>query len=116
MTIFDQRGQHVTYQYNAAGDINFGTVQNKMEAIGQLENLQAELKRAIDAGVFDDEVATDAEYQLKKAVQQAQKPEPDKNGILGHLTEVKTLIKGVAATGGLTSGLVKAAELVQKFF
>ncbi len=24
MPVFDQRGQKVTYQYNAAGDINFG--------------------------------------------------------------------------------------------
>ncbi len=24
MTIFDQRNQRVNYQYNAAGDINFG--------------------------------------------------------------------------------------------
>ena len=24
MAIFDQRGQRVAYQYNAAGDINFG--------------------------------------------------------------------------------------------
>ena len=26
MAIFDQRGQQVSYQYNAAGDINFGAV------------------------------------------------------------------------------------------
>lgn len=116
MTIFDQRGQHVTYQYNAAGDINFGAVQNKMEVIGQLENLQTELKRAIEAGVFDEEVATDAEYQLKKAVQQAKKHEPDKKGVLDRLKGVKTLIEGVTATGGLVSALVKAAEVVQKFF
>ena len=31
MAIFDQRGQQVTYQYNAAGDINFGAVQNRMD-------------------------------------------------------------------------------------
>ena len=116
MTIFDQRGQHVTYQYNAAGDINFGAVQNKVEVIGQLENLQTELKRAIDAGVFDEDVATDAEYQLKKAVQQAKKPEPDKKTIGDYLNGAKTLIEGVTATGGLVSALVKAAEVVQKIF
>jgi hypothetical protein len=29
MSVFDQRGQHVNYQYNACGDINFGQVQNR---------------------------------------------------------------------------------------
>ena len=116
MTTFDQRGQHVKYQYNAAGDINFGAVQNKMEVIGQLENLRTELKRAIDAGVFAEDAATDAEYQLKKAVQQAKKPEPDKKSTLDYLKGARTLIKGVAATEGLVSALVKAVEAVDKFF
>ena len=52
MTVFDQRGQQVTYQYNAAGDINFGAVQNKADVVGELKNLQAEL-----AGAIRDELA-----------------------------------------------------------
>ena len=55
MPIFDQRHQKVTYQYNAAGDINFGAVQNKMDLVAQLEALQAELNRALEQGVFEDE-------------------------------------------------------------
>jgi hypothetical protein len=117
MTVFDQRGQHVTYQYNAAGDINFGAVQNRMEVVAQLEKLQAELSRAVEAGVFDDEeIATDAEYQVKKAVQQAKKPEPDKKSILEHLGEAKALIEGVTAAAGLVGGLAQAAALVQQLF
>ena len=42
MAIFDQRGQRVTYQYNAAGDINFGAVQNRMDLVGELGKLQRE--------------------------------------------------------------------------
>ncbi len=116
MAVFDQRGQHVTYQYNAAGDVNFGVVQNKVDVVGQLEELRAELARAIEANVFDEETATDAEYQLKKAVQQAKKPEPDKKSVLDHLNEAKALIGGVAAAGGMVAALVQAAEVVQKFF
>jgi hypothetical protein len=33
-----------------------------------------------------------------------------------YLKGATTLIKGVAATGGLVNALVKAAEVVQKFF
>ena len=38
MAIFDQRGQRVTYQYNAAGDINFGAVQNRPDSSGSSGN------------------------------------------------------------------------------
>jgi hypothetical protein len=116
MAVFDQRGQHVTYQYNAAGAIHFGTVQNQMEVVSELAKLQAELRQVIQAGLLDEEVATDADYQLTKAVQQAQKPAPDKAALLEHLHGVKVLIEGVAAMNGLASALTKAAEVVQQFF
>jgi hypothetical protein len=59
MAIFDQRGQQVTYQYNAAGDINVGAVQNRMDLVGELGKLQRELTQARQAGVLDEGVATD---------------------------------------------------------
>ena len=116
MAIFDQRGQKVTYQYNTAGDINLGAVQNRMDLVGELGKLQREMTQAKEAGVFDESVATDAEYQVTKAVQEAKKPAPDKQTILGHLGGSKTLVEGVAAAGGLVTALTKAAELVQQFF
>jgi hypothetical protein len=116
MAIFDQRGQQVTYQYNAAGDINFGAVQNRMDLVGELGKLQRELTQARQAGVFDEDVATDAEYQVTKAVQEAKKPAPDKQTLLGYLGGAKTLVEGVTAAGGLVTALTKAVELVQRFF
>jgi hypothetical protein len=116
MAIFDQRGQRVTYQYNAAGDINFGAVQNRMDFVGELGKLQREMATAKQAGVVDEEVATDAEYQLTKAVQEAKKPAPDKKTILEHLNGAKTLVEHVAAAGGLVTALTKAAEVVLQFF
>jgi hypothetical protein len=116
MATFDQRGQRVTYQYNAAGDINFGAVQNRMDLVGELGKLQREMTQARQAGVFDEGVATDAEYQLTKAVQEAKKPAPDKPTLLNHLTSAKTLVEGVTAAGSLVTALTKAAELVQRFF
>ncbi len=116
MAVFDQRGQHVTYQYNAAGNINFGAVQNNMQVVAELEKLQAELAKAAQAGLFDEETATDADYQLKKAVQAAKKPEPDKKSVLEHLEEAKALIAGVAGAAGLVTGLIEAADKVRQFF
>ena len=116
MAIFDQRGQRVTYQYNAAGDINLGAVQNRLDLVSELGKLQAEMTKATQAGVFGEGMATDAEYQLTKAVQEAKKPAPDKGTVLGHLTSAKTLVEGVAAAGGLVTALTRSAELVQRFF
>jgi hypothetical protein len=116
MTIFDQRGQHVTYQYNAAGNINFGAVQNRMDIVGELEKLRAEMSKAIAAGVFDEDVATDVDYQLTKAVQQAKKSAPEKNTLLAHLHSAKGLIEGIGAASGLVNALTKAAEVIQQFF
>lgn len=115
-TVFDQRGQRVNYQYNAAGDINFGAVQSRMDLVGELEKLKAELVKAGGAQAIDAEVVTDAEYQITKAVQEAKKPEPKKETILERLDGAKKLIEGIAAAGGMVTALVKAAELVQKFF
>jgi hypothetical protein len=46
MTVFDQSNQHVNYQYNSNGDINFGAVQNRIDLVGELEKLKAELVKA----------------------------------------------------------------------
>lgn len=117
MTVFDQRGQHVTYQYNAAGDINFGAVQNRMDLLAQLEALQTELDRAVAQGVFEDEeVAVETEAALKKALIQAKKPEPDKKKLIDRLQEARALLEGVAAAAGLVGALASAASLVQKLF
>lgn len=115
--IFDQRGQHVTYQYNAAGDINFGAVQNRMDIVAELEKLKAEFDRAREAGVFSDEdTVIDAKYQLDKAASQAKKLEPDKKSVLEHLEAAKALIAGLTGAAGLVTALVEAAGKVQQFF
>jgi hypothetical protein len=116
MAVFDQRGQHVNYQYNAAGNINFDSVKNSVDVVAELEKLQAELAKAAESGAIDEDAATDAEYQLKKAVQQAKKPNPEKKSILDHLTEAKAAIEGVAAAAGLVVALTQAAQVVQQFF
>jgi MFS superfamily sulfate permease-like transporter len=116
MSVFDQRGQKVTYQYNAAGNINFSAVENRADLVGELEKIKGEVAKARDAEVIDAELATDVNYHITKVVQQANKPEPSKNAILNHINTAKNLIKGVAGAGGLVTALMKVAELVQTFF
>jgi MFS superfamily sulfate permease-like transporter len=116
MSAFDQRGQKVNYQYNAARDINLSAVENRADVISELEKLKAEVTKARDAQVIDAEVATDVDYQITKAVQQASKSEPNKNTILQHVNTAKNLITGVAEAGGIVTALMKLAELVQTLF
>ena len=116
MTVFDQRHQRVKYQYNIAGNVDLDAVNNSPEFLEQLTKLQEEMERAIEKGALEEEPAEDAEYQLKKAVREAQKPEPDKKKLKDHLQNAKMAIEGIAAVGGLVAALTKAAQLVEKFF
>jgi hypothetical protein len=117
MASFDQRGQHIAgNQYNAAHDINFGTVQNPADLIVELEKLKEELSQAQAKGVLSEEVATDAQYRVTKAVQETKKPTPNKKTIVEHLNAAKSVIEGITAAGGMVSALVGAIQIVQKLF
>lgn len=119
-TVFDQRGQKVQTQYNVAGDFNFSAAQDRTAALGELRKLLEEIGRAAREGVLDDEAATDAEYAVKKAVQQAEKPDADKQTIVDYLTKAKDVIVGVAsgvtAATGFATAISQAIQMVQKLF
>ncbi len=116
MAQFDMRGQRVTNQYIAGRDMNFGAVQTPEDLITVLEKLKGELDQAKQAGIISEEEATDAEYQVTKAVQQVKKPDADKKTILDHLNAAKSLIAGITAASGLVTALTGAIEIVQKLF
>ena len=116
MTQFDQRGQHITNQYNAGHDINFGTAETFIDLITELEKLKNEFAKASEAGILSEETATDAEYQMTKAIQQAKKLNPDKKTIFDRLNAAKSLIDGITAASEIVTFLVAATEAVQKFF
>jgi len=113
---FDMRGQRVTNQYNAGRDMNFGAVQTPEDLITVLEQLNEQFTQAREVGVLSEEAATDAQYQVTKAAQQAKKPDPDKKTMMDHLTTAKTLIEGATATSGLVTALAAAIQIVQKLF
>ena len=116
MAHFDMRGQRVTNQYNAGRDINFGTVQTPGDFIAGLEKLNEQITQAKNAGLLSEETATDAQYQVTKAVQQAKKPDPDKKTLIDYLSAAKTLLSDITAVGELVTALVGAIHKVQKLF
>jgi hypothetical protein len=112
MATFDQRGQSVNYQYNAAENINLDSVQNKMQLVEEIEKLKSELFKASDAQAIDAEVFTDADYQVDKAIQLAKKSEPDKKSIVDRLKKARTILEDVATVGGLVTAINKLIQLV----
>ena len=115
MSQFDQRGQHVSRdQYNVGRDLNFGAVQNPIDLVSELEKLKNEITRAKQEGILEKKKATDIEYQITKAAQEAEEPKPDKKTILDHLATAKSFIEDIAAAGGLVTTIVGAIEAVQK--
>jgi len=116
MAIFDQRGQQVNYQYNAAGDINLGSVQNQAQLVEELGKLKSELSKAAEAEVIDAEVFTDADYQMTKAIQQAKKPEPNKKSVTDHLNNAKSVLESVTAASVIVTALDKVVQLVAGLF
>lgn len=120
VTVFDQRGQKVSYQYNSAGNINIGAVQNSTDIVELLKTILAETTKATEGNAIDEETSTEVKYRLEKAIQQAKKPEPDKKSILDYLKDTSELVSGTAtgvvAVKGLITALTQAMELVQKFF
>lgn len=116
MTVFDQRGQHVNYQYNAAGNINFGTVENRGAFTSQLKHLHEEVSNATQANVLDAEIAIDVESNLKKAIIQTEKDTPNKKSLLQYLQEAKALIEGVTSAAGLVTAFGQAIEIANRLF
>ena len=112
MATFDQRHQQVGYQYNAAGNINVGELRTREDIARQLEQLRTEVQHARDGHALDGETATDAEYQLAKAAEQARQPKPDKQRLVTYLTEARALLEGVPAATQALSGLVNAIAQV----
>ncbi|MFZ4641610.1 MAG: hypothetical protein ACOYMP_14610 [Nodosilinea sp.] len=116
MAVFDQRGQQVNYQYNAAGDINLDFVQNQTQLVEELGKLKAELSKAAEAQVIDADVFTDADYQMTKAIQQAKKPEPNKKNITEYLNNAKSILESATAASEIVTALNKLAQLVIGLF
>ena len=116
MANFDMRGQHVTNQYNAGRDMNFGTVKTPVDLVATLEKFNEQLLQARDSGQLGEEAAIDTQYQVTKAIQQAKKPVPDKKTIVDHLTTAKALLENIAAASGLVTALVGAIQVVQRLF
>lgn len=116
MVIFDQRNQNVTYQYNVQGTINFGNAQNQADVVAQLKILKNEVLKALDSGTLDEEISIDVEANIRKAVIQAEKPNPDGTTIVKYLQKGREILSDFVALSGLAGGFLEAIKVVRSFF
>jgi AbiTii len=116
MSTFDQRGQQVQNQYNAARDVNIGSIQNQTVFLQELQKIKDEVSRAGEAKILIEDVVVDVEYEITKASQETKKTEPKKAKILEHMSKAKTLLEGTVATTGLATALMKLIEAAQNLF
>lgn len=116
MSVFNQQGQKVKYQYNAGRDINLGDVQNKTDLVAELKKLEEEIKKAVQSNVLNEEVAIDVESNLKKATIQAQKVNPDKKVLLDYVEQAKKLIENISSMGSVLTALNEVAKVIGGLF
>jgi len=112
-SIFDQRGQQVKYQYNAAGNINIGTVQNAFDLASQLDFLKQELVKAREAHVISELTESKARTSILEAIEEVKKPVPNKDPLLGYLRQAIDCLKGITAIGSIVEAVSKAYYWVE---
>ncbi|MFN6539641.1 MAG: hypothetical protein RM021_025290 [Nostoc sp. EkiNYC01] len=109
---FDQHGQQVQNQNNAArdinikGDINIGNIQNTNDFIRELQKVKSELSKAGEAQIIDAEIVTDADYEIATAIQEAKKATPNKNLVLEAIKKAKNLLSKSAGAVEFVTALI----------
>jgi hypothetical protein len=116
MSVFDQRGQNVNYQFNAGNDINIDTVNSKEDLSNELFKINREIDHAKNAEVIPDDIANEAQYRLVEASRELQSENSSQDTILSHLGKAKELLNDFEAAVGLVTTLVKAADVVSELF
>ena len=114
MSIFDQRGQHVEYQFNVAGNINLDGVQSVDQLVNQIAHLRAEIDQANRRGAVPEDIAVEAQYHLLEASRQAKSERPDRSTLLDNIRKAKDLLKDIAAVASLVTALAKLADVAMK--
>ncbi len=115
-TTYDQKYQQVETQYNIAGDYNPGVAQDREGAVAELRKLIKEIARAQAEGTLGADLATDADYQVKKAILQAEKPDADGATIVDHLKTAGAVIASASAATELATAVVDAVQMAEKIF
>jgi hypothetical protein len=112
-TIFDQRGQQVQNQYNAAGNVNIGIVPEKNHLIKELQALREKIKELENV---DNDTTLEAEYHVIQATKEVKKDEPATNTFFDHMNKAKVLLENIVTGVGITDAVIRVIELAKQVF
>jgi len=98
------------------GVVNFGTAQNKDELVIELRNLISEINKATQEGIVIKDVSDEVKKYIKKAIAEAEKPEPKKKAVIENIEGAKSLLDGVTSASNLVSALMTAAKIAGSLF
>lgn len=121
-TAFDQSGQTVLGgQTNIEGGVhtaggifnsNPGAIPAQPALATQLRNLQNAIAQAAKQGLIDDDTAIDVDGALRKAINQADKPTPDRQAIQTHLATARDKLAPIPAASGLVNAINAISHLL----
>lgn len=115
-TTFDQRGQTVNYQYNAAGNVNIGSVHSRDDFVAQLDQLKAELKKVGEAKLLDELTESRLKTLILEAITESKKAQPEKSTVVDYLKRAGEAISGIASVAELAGGIATACEWASNNF
>lgn len=119
---FDQKGQNIANQVNAdaIGTVNYAPsqseVQNKEELVMLLDAYLSSLKKATEADVVKDDIATEIEFHIKNAIREVEKSEPKRSFIMPQFEVAINLLHSATSATSLISELLQIAQLTRRFF
>ncbi len=113
MSVFDQRGQHIQYQFNSAGDININSIDSVDRIVAELGKFRAEIDKAKVGNAITEDIAIQAQYHLLEASREVASKKPDRSAILQAISKTTGLLKSTAALTGLVTALTKLSEVVK---
>lgn len=111
MSAFDQKGQYVQYQFNAAGDINIDSINSTEHIATELAKFRAEIDKAKIANAISEEIATKSQDYLLEAERQVKKSKL--SSVLSAIGKAIDILKSTASMAGLVTSLTKLAKVVK---
>ena len=113
MSVFDQRGQHVQYQFNAAGDINIDSINSTEHIATELAKFRAEIDKAKIANAISEEIATKSQDYLLEAEREVRVKKSKQSSVLSAIGKAIDILKSTASMAGLVTSLTKLAKVVK---
>ena len=116
MSVFDQRNQNVTYQYNSAGNINIELINSPLTFADEVGKFMDEISEAEKSGLIDKEKAIEIKYHLLTAKKEAKSEKPNKEIIGNNLGNILGFLKNISTLVSLVTGIEKLIEIIPKIF